>query len=167
MGYAGVSMCARCADPYQFVAVAQRLSAHSLPMAEFAQSLPNLTHASLSLYALINGRNLAVYQDTEMRLAVSRCVALETSRGWRIVTLKVSHKIDVVVALAMAALDAVLNGQRRDYVMEYITRQLEKDRQVKEAGQLCAKPGCGKVLQPDVGISQARGLLFCSLACSW
>ena len=56
-----------------------------------------------------------------MRLALSRCGALETSRGWRITQEKVSHKIDVIVALAMAALGAVRNGQRRDGVMEYIT----------------------------------------------
>ena len=66
--------------PYQLVAVAQRLSAHGLPMAEFAQSVPNLTEASSNLHELINGRNQAVYADAEMRLAVSRCVALETSR---------------------------------------------------------------------------------------
>lgn len=70
-------------DPYQLVAVAQRLSAHGLPMVEFAQSVPNLTEASSNLY------------------------------------------------------------------------------------ELCAKPGCGNVLKPDIGIYQARGLKFCSLACSW
>jgi hypothetical protein len=76
---------------------------------------------------------------------------------------KASHKIDLIVALAMAARGVVGGGQRHDGVMEYITRQMENWRQVKEAGQLCAKPGCGKVLQPDVGITQARGLKFCSL----
>ena len=45
-----------------------------------------------------------------MRLAVSRAVAIETSRGWRIAKEKQSHKIDVVVALAMAALAAVTGG---------------------------------------------------------
>ena len=47
-----------------------------------------------------------------MRLAVSRSVAVETSRGWRIAKEKASHKIDVVVALAMAALGAVRQGQQ-------------------------------------------------------
>jgi hypothetical protein len=42
-----------------------------------------------------------------MRLSISRCVALETSRGWRIAKEKQSHKIDVVIALARAALGAV------------------------------------------------------------
>src|SRR6266481_4917670 len=80
-------------------------------MVEFAQSVPNLTEASTNLYELTKGRNLTVYADDDLRLAVSRCVALETSRGWRIAKEKTSHKIDVVVALAQAALGAVRRGQ--------------------------------------------------------
>lgn len=98
-------------DPYQLVAVAQRLTAQGLPMVEFPQSVPNLTEASTNLYDVIKSRNLIVYPDDEVRLAVSRCVALETSRGWRIAKEKASHKIDVVVALAQAALGAVQLGQ--------------------------------------------------------
>ena len=97
-------------DPYQLVAVAQRLTAVGLPMVEFPQTVPNLTEASTNLYELIKGRNLTVYPDEEMRLSVSHAVALETSRGWRIAKEKVSHKIDVVVALAQAAL-GVMRGQ--------------------------------------------------------
>jgi hypothetical protein len=53
-------------------------------------------------------RDLAVYSDPELRLAISRCVAIETSRGWRIAKDKAAYKIDVVVALAMAALGAIV-----------------------------------------------------------
>jgi len=134
-------------------------------MGEFAQSVPNLTEASSNLYELIKGRNLAVYADAEMRLAVSRCVALETSRGWRITKVKVSHKIDVVVALAMAALGAVLNGQKRDAVMDYITEQLALKNGTGSG--LCANPGCRKPLPTDGTYWQSRGLKFCSLQCSW
>ncbi len=98
-------------DPYQMQATAQRLTAAGLPMVEFAQSVPNLTEASTNLYELLKGRNLAVYADDELRLAVSRCVALETSRGWRIAKEKASHKIDSIVALSQAALGAVQQGQ--------------------------------------------------------
>jgi phage terminase large subunit-like protein len=94
-------------DPYQLVAVAQRLTRSGLRMVEFPQSVPNLTESSTNLYELIKGRNLAVYPDAEIRLAISRSIAVETTRGWRIAKEKVSHKIDVVVALAMAALGAV------------------------------------------------------------
>jgi phage terminase large subunit-like protein len=41
-----------------------------------------------------------------MRLSIQRAVAVETARGWRIAKEKASHKIDVVVALGMAALGA-------------------------------------------------------------
>jgi hypothetical protein len=100
-------------DPYQLVAVAQRLTAAGLPMVEFPQSVPNLTESSTNLYEALKGRNLIAYPDDDVRLAVSRCVAVDTTRGWRIAKEKASHKIDVVVALAMAALGAVHQGQAK------------------------------------------------------
>ena len=100
-----------------------------------------------------------------MRLAISRC-ALRTSRGWRIAKEKVSHKIDVVVALAMTALGAVLNGRQSDSVMEYITRQLALESGKLGPG-LCAKATCLKPLPADGAYWQSRGLKFCSLASSW
>jgi phage terminase large subunit-like protein len=125
-------------DPYQLVAVAQRLRGNNLPMIEFPQSVPNLTESSTNLYELIKGHNLAVYTDAGIRLAVSRAIAMETSRGWRIAKEKQSHKIDVVVALAMAALGAVRQGQQSEpslllfYRAKY-QRQLEE--QAQESGQ--------------------------------
>src|SRR2546428_3980976 len=71
-------------DPYQMVAVAQRLQKAGLPMVEFPQSVPNLTEASTNLYELVKGANLVVYPDDGLRRAVHQAVALETSRGWRI-----------------------------------------------------------------------------------
>ncbi|HUY25908.1 MAG TPA: terminase TerL endonuclease subunit [Candidatus Binataceae bacterium] len=98
-------------DPWQMQAVAQRLTAAGLPMIEFPQSVPNLTEASTNLYEAIKGQNLIAYPDDDVRLAISRCVAIETARGWRIAKEKASHKIDVIVALAQAALGAVRQGQ--------------------------------------------------------
>jgi phage terminase large subunit-like protein len=111
-------------DPYQLVAVAQRLTAAGLPMVEFPQSVPNLTEASTNLYELIKGRGLAVYPDADMRLSISRAAALETSRGWRIAKEKVSHKIDVVVALAQAALGAVRDQQSEPGMLTWIRREV-------------------------------------------
>src|SRR5256885_3069613 len=79
-------------DPYQMVSLAQRLTSAGIPMAEFPQSVPNLTGSSTNLYDLIKGRNLALYRDDGMRLAANRAIALETSRGWRIAKEKQSHK---------------------------------------------------------------------------
>jgi phage terminase large subunit-like protein len=97
-------------DPYQMQAVAQRLLKRGVPMVEFPQSPANLTEASQNLYELIKGRNLIAYADGDIRLAVQRAVAVETPRGWRIAKEKQAHKIDVVIALGMAALGTVQNG---------------------------------------------------------
>jgi phage terminase large subunit-like protein len=108
-----IELCGRFAvkrilcDPYQMVATAQRLQKRGLPIVEFPQTVPNLTAASQNLWELVESRGLILYPDAAMRLAASRAVAIETSRGWRIAKEKQSHKIDVIVALGMAAHAAV------------------------------------------------------------
>jgi phage terminase large subunit-like protein len=111
-------------DPYQMQPVAQRLRRAGIPIEEFPQSVGNLTSIGQNLYDLISGRNLVAYPDTVMRLAISRAVAIETSRGWRISKEKASHKIDVVVALAMACHAAVVKGVSAKVTWEIITLPL-------------------------------------------
>jgi phage terminase large subunit-like protein len=114
-------------DPYQMQAVAQRLTSDGVPMVEFAQSVPNLTEASTNLYELVKGRGIVLYPDADIRLAFNRAIAIETTRGWRIAKEKASHKIDVVVALAMSAHGAVHKGSASaelnvtdDFLNEYM-----------------------------------------------
>ena len=59
--------------------------------------------AGCSVFDLLKGKTITFYSDDDVRLAMSRCVAFETTRGWRIAKEKASHHIDIVVALAMAA----------------------------------------------------------------
>jgi phage terminase large subunit-like protein len=94
-------------DPYQMMASAQRLTKEGLPLEEYPQTMDRLTAMSQQLYDLITGQALITYPSEAIRLAVSRTVALESARGWRITKEKASHKIDVVVALAMACFAAV------------------------------------------------------------
>jgi phage terminase large subunit-like protein len=98
-------------DPYQMQAVAQRLAKASVPMKEYPQSVPNLTAIGSNLFELIKGGNLIVYPDNALYVAMSRAIAVETPRGWRIAKEKASHRIDVVVALAMASYAAVQRSQ--------------------------------------------------------
>jgi hypothetical protein len=104
-------------DPFQMAATAQRLLAQRVPMVEFPQTQGNLTEASQNLYELIKSRGLAAYFDDEMRLAVERAVAVEMPRGWKISKATASHKIDVVVALAQAALGAVGAASHRPLIV--------------------------------------------------
>ena len=94
-------------------------------MVEFPQSVPNLTEASSNLYELIKGRNLVAYPDAEIRLSMSRAVAIETSRGWRITKEKQSHKIDVVVAMAQAALGATRSQRSEHGIAQYYRERAE------------------------------------------
>ena len=94
-------------DPFQMAAVAQRLAGEGIPIEEYPQTVPNLTAATRNLFDLITARQLVLYPDAAMRLAISRAIIVESARGWRLDKLKQQHKIDVVVALSMAALAAV------------------------------------------------------------
>jgi phage terminase large subunit-like protein len=105
-------------DPYQMHATAQRLTRAGLKLEEFPQTVPNLTEASQNLFELIKGTNLVAYPDATIRLAVSRAIAAETARGWRIAKDKQFHKIDVVIALAMAALAAIRGQSEPFYDLE-------------------------------------------------
>jgi phage terminase large subunit-like protein len=115
-------------DPYQMQASAQRLTKAGVPMAEYAQTSGNIMAASNNLFEIIKHRNLAVYPDDDMRVAISKAVAIEGSRGWKISKEKASDKIDVVVALGMACHGA-LHAPRSsaDHWLEYMGRQLAAD----------------------------------------
>ena len=47
-------------------------------MEEFAQSIPNLTAATSNLFDLIQARQLVLYPDAAMRLAISRAIITES-----------------------------------------------------------------------------------------
>jgi hypothetical protein len=97
-------------DPYQMAAVAQRLVKGGLPIEEFPQTVGNLTAATTQLFELVAGQALVMYPSEPMRLAVSRCVVAESSRGLRLAKEKQSHRIDIIVALSMAC-HAAVQGQ--------------------------------------------------------
>lgn len=97
-------------DPYAMQSTAQRLLKAGVKMIEYPQSQANITEASTNLYELIKAGNLIAYKDAAIRLAIQRAIAVEMPRGWKITKEKTSHKIDVVVALGMAALGAVQGG---------------------------------------------------------
>jgi phage terminase large subunit-like protein len=60
-----------------------------------------------TLFDLLNGENLVLYADTELRQQALSTVSIETPRGWRIAKEKASKKIDAIVALSMACVAAM------------------------------------------------------------
>jgi len=115
-------------DPWQFARSAQTLAKLGLPMLEFPQSIPNLTAMTVNLYELLKGGNLEAYPDPGIRLAIQHAVTVETSRGLKLAKEKASHKIDVLVALAMAALGVVQNPQPAALTNAELDRLIEMGR---------------------------------------
>jgi hypothetical protein len=90
-------------DPYQMAATAQRLTRAGVRMIQFPQTPANLTAIGSNLFELIRARSIAAYPDNDISTALSHAIVKETARGLQITKEKSSHKIDIVIALAMAA----------------------------------------------------------------
>jgi phage terminase large subunit-like protein len=126
-------------DPFQLVAVAQRLAKAHIQIEEYPQTVPNLTAATQNLFDLIQARTLVLYPDAQMRLAVSRAIIVESSRGWRLDKLKQQHKIDIVVALSMAAFAAVRGQSEPSYDLWACFPDEETDRDQQYRNELAAR----------------------------
>lgn len=97
-------------DPFQLVAVAQRLAAQGIKTLEFQRTQANLTQAAQTLFTLISDRNIFCYPSAEIREAVMNASIVETPRGMRLAKERPSGKIDLCAALSFACLEAVKQG---------------------------------------------------------
>ena len=102
-------------DPWQLQRSIQTLRAAGLPIAEFPQTVPNQTRAGQLLFDLFTGRNLRLFENETLRQHVLNCVAVESTRGWRLAKERSSRKIDSAVALSMAVVAAVEEGGRPQF----------------------------------------------------
>lgn len=99
-------------DPFQFHRSATTLAKKGLPMQEYPQTTTNLTEIGQNLYDLVEYGNIVLYPCKDMRYEATCSIGKETGRGVRIVKEKSTQKIDQIVSLAMAALDAVKQSSR-------------------------------------------------------
>lgn len=93
-------------DPYQFHRSAVTLEKEGLHMEEYPQTLGNLTEIGQNIYDLVEYGNIILYACKDLRYEATCAIGKETSRGLQIRKDKSTAKIDEIVALAMAALDA-------------------------------------------------------------
>jgi len=95
------------ADPYQMAGSIQRLQRKGIRIAEYPQTVSNMTLAGNSLFDCIREGRLVVYAGADsLREHVLNAHAKETSRGIRLIKEASSRKIDAAIALAMAVADA-------------------------------------------------------------
>ena len=118
-------------DPYQLHRSMTGLSKDGLPCQEFPQTSGNCTRMGQALFDLLTGRNLRLYPSAELRTQALNTVSVDSSRGWRISKEKASAKIDAIVALAMAAVAALDQGN--------VIAQGLSVREIREALQQAAR----------------------------
>jgi phage terminase large subunit-like protein len=94
-------------DPYQLHRSITTLQAVRMPIEAFPQTSSHTTQMGQTLFDLLNGRNLRLYPAADLRQQALQTVSLETPRGWRIAKEKAGHKIDAIVALAIACVAAI------------------------------------------------------------
>jgi phage terminase large subunit-like protein len=107
-------------DPWQGIGLSQRLTRQGVNMVEYPQNVANLSVMASGLLELIKNRQLVCYPSDELRQAVSKTVAVEGSRGWRLGKAKQSDRVDPIIALAMAAYAATLNGKPEPFTYQRI-----------------------------------------------
>jgi phage terminase large subunit-like protein len=105
-------------DPWQGIALSQRLTRAGVNMVEWPQTLSNLSLMAGNLLELIKRRQIVCYGADDLRQAIAKTVAIESARGWRLGKAKQSDRVDPVIALAMSALATVQAGRPGPY--EYI-----------------------------------------------
>jgi phage terminase large subunit-like protein len=101
-------------DPYQFHRSGMTLRDKGIPMQEFNQTVDRLTKMTNDLLDMLTQKQLVLYPDNAMRKEARQAVGKETARGLRITKEKTSHKIDQIVALAMAV-QAAIEEAPEDY----------------------------------------------------
>jgi phage terminase large subunit-like protein len=99
-------------DPWQALSVAQRLTKRGVKMVEWPQTPANLGLMAGNLMELIKRRQFAAYPAADLRVAVSKTIAIESARGYRLGKAKASDRVDPIIALAMACIGCVQAGNQ-------------------------------------------------------
>ena len=99
-------------DPWQAIDLGQRLKRAHINMVEVTQTATNQGPMANQLIDLIKQRRLSMYAASDLRLAVSKTVIIESSRGYRLGKTKGSDRVDPIIALSMACLIA---GKREGF----------------------------------------------------
>lgn len=157
-------------DPWQLSALSQRLTDAGVPMAEYPQTLGNLTAMGENLLALFKDRNIEIYDDADLRWSLTNAVGVESARGFKIGKPSTGKKIDIVIALAMSALAAVRHSRDGFGVFEYYRRRAAGELNLDDDGgmaeiyqatldELTGDSRCAACKQPLHGVALDSGPL--------
>lgn len=135
--------CRVSADPWQLSGSIQRLSRAGVDISEHVFSASSVAKLSTTLYSLITGARLRVYDDAELEREVLGLQTVLTASGWR-----VDHRAggysDRAMALAMAALTAL--GDRG------------APGEAKQYCGFCGRPSCDSVDCDSAAVTERAGM---------
>ena len=109
-------------DPFQMARSAQTLLSKGRPMVEFAQTGNNCVMMTETLQGLFKTRCIQLYNDVEIRKHLLAANVKESVRGYRLVKRRQAQKIDLSIALALAAQAAVDRLGPGDFGSAYLQR---------------------------------------------
>lgn len=90
-------------DPYQAIRSAAEMRKKSITMTEYPQTPANLVQMATNLQGLFKVGGIMLYEDRDVRQNLLNASTKDAGRGARIIKRKKSRKIDLVIAIAMAA----------------------------------------------------------------
>lgn len=147
------------ADPSQALQMIQRLTARGVAITEFPQTVTNCTQMGSTLFTLVNNRNLVTYESAELKEHVTNAVGKESPRGVQMIKSKVSRKIDLAIAAAMACVSVICGPVALDLTLmkSFGSRAIRADRSFLEQPGAYEREG----LHPmDVLLDARRGRTF-------
>lgn len=107
-------------DPYQLHMMMTNLKKEGLPCREVTQSQATTIAYSQLLYELIRYRNIEFYPNEEMREHILNAQIKDSEKGFRMIKGNSLNKIDLGIALAMAAYGCVNTPERREEKLQNI-----------------------------------------------
>ena len=163
-------------DPWQSVYLGQRLQRAGIAVSELPQSIPNLTAAAGNLLDLVKRQQLILYPSDDLREAITKVVAVESTRGFRIGKTKSSNRIDAIAALSFACLAAFRAEPRHEVMLTDFDGQVLYD-SARERGDdsyfykppppgarppgSCAE--CGALIGQGPGVHEVKGKRLCAI----
>lgn len=135
-------------DPYQLHMLMTNLKKEGLPCREVVQNQGTTIAYSQLLYELIRYRNIEFYPNEEMREHILNAQIKDSEKGFRMVKGDSRNKIDLGIALAMAAYGCVsapemkeIKPQNIGYELGYIWLEDEEEKEKPFIFPHLVKPG--------------------------
>lgn len=147
-------------DPYQALQLAEELRQAGLTCYEVTQTHASRGPKDTSLLEMVNNRQLILYDDSELRKAPAGASAKELGSGLIFIKKAGRLKIDLLVALANVANEAIAPAKWKHITFLSVAGSPDESRNISADDDKC--PNCGqRSLQPGRMNSKLLSCRYC------